>query len=432
MMQNNGLSRRRFIRQTAAATAAFTIIPRHVLGKGFISPSDRITLGFIGTGKLIREIFPRFADLEDVIILAGSDVDSKKRQWFKDHVEAHYTEMNGKSGYVSIDTYRFYEELLERQDIDAVIVATPDHWHAIASIHAMKAGKDVYCEKPLTHRVVEGRAMVEAAKKYERVVQTGSMQRSSNNFRHACELVRNGYLGEIVKIFVSVGDPPIDCDLDEEPLPEYLDWHRWIGPALMRPYNHVLSPPVEEDYWPKWRLYNEFGGGGMTDWGAHMFDIAQWALGMDNSGPVKIKPPKNPRKVRGLKYYYANGVKMIHKDFKRGWAVRFIGTEGILDVSREFLDSKPEYIAIQTIRDSEIRLYYSDNHYADWIRAIKNRTKPVADVETGHRSATICNIGNIAYRLRRTLEWDPINEEFMNDEEANKLLTKDYRKPYTL
>jgi len=431
-MKNYNLSRRRFIRQTVAAAAAFTVLPRHVLGKGFISPSDRITLGFIGTGKLIREIFPRFADLEDVIILAGSDVDSKKRQWFKEHVEAYYTEMTGKSGYVNIDTYRFYEELLERQDIDGVIVATPDHWHAIASIHAMKAGKDVYCEKPLTHRVAEGRAMVETAKKYERVVQTGSMQRSFDDFRHACELVRNGYLGEIVKIFVNVGDPPIDCDLGEEPVPEYLDWDRWIGPARMRPYSPVLSPPVEEDHWPMWRRYNEFGGGGMTDWGAHMFDIAQWALGMDNSGPVKIKPPRNPKKVRGLKYYYANGVKMIHKDFNRGWAVRFIGTEGVLDVSREFIDSKPAYIAIQPIKDNEIRLYHSDNHYADWISAVKNRTKPVADVETGHRSATICNIGNIAYRLRRTLEWDPVIEKFINDEEANQLLTKDYREPYTL
>jgi len=431
-MKNYNLSRRRFIRQTVAAAAAFTVLPRHVLGKGFISPSDRITLGFIGTGKLIREIFPRFADLEGVIILAGSDVDSKKRQWFKEHVEAYYTEMTGKSGYVNIDTYRFYEELLERQDIDGVIVATPDHWHAIASIHAMKAGKDVYCEKPLTHRVAEGRAMVETAKKYERVVQTGSMQRSFDDFRHACELVRNGYLGEIVKIFVNVGDPPIDCDLGEEPVPEYLDWDRWIGPARMRPYNPVLSPPVEEDHWPMWRRYNEFGGGGMTDWGAHMFDIAQWALGMDNSGPVKIKPPRNPKKVRGLKYYYANGVKMIHKDFNRGWAVRFIGTEGVLDVSREFIDSKPAYIAIQPIKDNEIRLYHSDNHYADWINAVKNRTKPVADVETGHRSATICNIGNIAYRLRRTLEWDPVIEKFINDEEANQLLTKDYREPYTL
>jgi len=430
-MKDHRLSRRRFIRQTAAA-AAFTIIPRHVLGKGFIPPSERITLGFIGTGKLIRELFPRFARLEDAIILAGSDVDSKKRQWFKDNVEAYYAEITGKSNYVNIDTYNFYEELIERQDIDAVIVATPDHWHAIASIDAMKAGKDVYCEKPLTHRVAEGRAMVSAARKCERVVQTGSMQRSWNDFRHACELVRNGYLGEIKKIFVNVGDPPIDCDLGEEPLPDYLDWDRWIGPARMRPYNPILSPPVEADHWPQWRRYNEFGGGGMTDWGAHMFDIAKWALGMDDSGPVKLKPPKNPEKVRGLKYYYANGVKVIHKDFKRGWAVRFFGTEGKLDVSREFLESKPESIVNQTIKDNEIRLYHSENHYADWIKSIKNRTRPVADVEIGHRTATVCNIGNIAYRLRRPLEWDPVKEEFLNDDEANKLLTKDYREPFVL
>lgn len=425
-------SRRRFIQYLASATAVFTIIPRHVLGKGFVPPSDRITLGFIGTGKLIRELFPRFADLEDVIILAGSDVDSKKRQWFKDNVEACYAEKTGNPGYVNIDTYNYYEELLERPDIDAVVVATPDHWHAIASINAMKAGKDVYCEKPLAHRVKEGRAMVNTARKYKRVVQTGSMQRSWDDFRHACELVRNGYLGEIKKIFVNVGDPPLDCDLGEESLPDYLDWDRWIGPARMRPYHPVLSPPVEEDHWPMWRLYNEFGGGGMTDWGAHMYDIAQWALGMDDGGPVRLEPPRIQRRTRGLKYFYPNGTIMIHRNFRRGWAVRFIGTEGKLDISREFLDSKPEHIAGLTIKDTDTRLYYSDNHYADWIKAVKNRTKPVADVEIGHRTATICNIGNIAYRLNRSLSWDPVKEEFLNDEEANKLLAKEYREPYVI
>jgi predicted dehydrogenase len=434
-MKNHILSRRKFIRQSIAATASvsvFTIIPRHVLGKGFIPPSDKINLGFIGTGKLIHELFSRFAELDDVMILAGCDVDKKKIQWFKEAVEKFYTEKTGKTDYLNLAKYELFEELLERQDIDAVVVATPDHWHAIASIAAIKAGKDVYCEKPLAHRVKEGRAMVNAARKYDRVVQTGSMQRSWNDFRHACELVRNGYLGEINKVFVNVGDPPVECNLGGEPVPEYLNWDRWLGPAQMRPYNPVLAPPIEDEDWPNWRMYNEFGGGGMTDWGAHMFDIAQWGLGTDETGPVQIFPPKKAKAVRGVKYIFANGVKMIHKDFGRGWAVRFEGTEGTLDISREFLDSKPENIAKLELKDTDKRLYFSDNHYNNWIQSVKNRSRPVADIEIGHRTATICNIGNICYRLRRSLEWDPEKEEFKNDPEANKLLTKDYRTPYIL
>jgi predicted dehydrogenase len=434
-MKNQTFSRRKFIRQSVAATAAvslFSIIPRHVLGKGFVPPSDKVNLGFIGTGKLIHELFPRFAELDDVLILAGCDVDKKKIQWFKDAVEKFYTEKTGKTDYINLVKYELYEELLERQDIDAVVVATPDHWHAIASIAAIKAGKDVYCEKPLAHRVNEGRAMVNAARKYDRVVQTGSMQRSWKDFRHACELVRNGYLGEIKKVLVNVGDPPLDCNLAGEPVPEYLNWDRWLGPAQMRPYNPVLAPPIEDEDWPNWRMYNEFGGGGMTDWGAHMFDVAQWGLGTDETGPVRILPPGKANAVRGVKYIFANGVKMIHKDFGRGWAVRFKGTEGTLDISREFLDSKPENIAKQELKDTDKRLYFSDNHYNNWIQSIKKRSRPVADVEIGHRTATICNIGNICYRLRRPLDWDPSKEEFKNDPEANKLLTKDYRAPYML
>ena len=434
-MKNHPLSRRKFIRQTITATAAysaFTIIPRHVLGKGFTPPSDKVQLGFIGTGKLIHELYTSFAALEDVTIVAGCDVDKKKVQWFKEAVEKFYAEKTGKSDYVNLVKYELYEELLERQDIDAVVVATPDHWHAMVSIAAMKAGKDVYCEKPLAHRVKEGRAMVETARKYERVVQTGTMQRSWKDFRTACELVRNGYVGEIKEVFVSVGDPPLDCNLPGQPEPENLNWDRWLGPAQMRPYNAILAPPIEDEDWPNWRLYNEFGGGGMTDWGAHMFDIAQWGLGMDETGPVKVIPPKKSGAVRGMKYIYANGIKLIHQDFKRGWAVRFKGTEGTLDISREFLDSKPENIAKQVLKDTDKHLYISDNHYNNWVQCIKDRSRPVADVEIGHRTATICNIGNIGYRLRRPLEWDPEKEEFKNDPEANKLLTKDYRAPYIL
>ena len=426
-------SRRNFIRNAALATGTFMIIPGHVLGRrGSIPPSDMITLGFIGTGKLIRELHPRFAAVPGVRIVAGCDVDSQKLQWFREQVDTFNAGQTGGTGNGGCKTFSHYEELLEDQSIDAVVVATPDHWHAIVSIAAIKSGKDVYCEKPLTHTVKEGRAMVIATREHQRVVQTGSMQRSWKDFRHACELVVNGYVGDIKKVIVNVGDPPVPCDLEGAETPGYLDWDRWLGPAKVRPYSPVLAPPITDTAWPRWREYMEFGGGGIADWGAHMFDIAQWGLGMDESGPVKLLPPNDPTAKRGLRFIYANGIEMFHEDFGRGWAVRFIGTEGSLDISREFLDSKPENIAGAQIKPGDKHLYYSDNHYADWIDAIKKRSRPVADVEIGHRSATVCNIANIAYQLKRPLKWDPVEEKFLKDGPANRLLTRNYRRPYTL
>ncbi|WP_020528421.1 Gfo/Idh/MocA family protein [Flexithrix dorotheae] len=426
---NRSNSRRKFIGNSIATMAAFTIVPRYVLGKGFTAPSDKVTLGFIGTGKLSKGLGPRFLKLPNIQMVAASDVNSKKLDFFLNTAKNHYAEVSGKDNFKGIEGYKEYEELINRSDIDAVIVALPDHWHAKASIDAMKAGKDVYCEKPLAHTVWEGRQMVKTARKLGKVVQTGSMQRSSERFLHACELVRNGYIGEIKTVKVNVGDPAIPCDLPGEKVPDNLDWDRWVGPAQFREYSPILAPPITDDVWPKWRDYKEFGGGIFSDWGAHMFDIAQWGLGMDETGPVELIPPKDRTAVRGLVMKYANGIEMIHEDFGRGWAVQFNGTEGKLEVSRSFLETDPANIADKKIGDNEIRLYKSENHYADWINCIKTREKPICDVEIGHRSSSICNIGNIAYQLGRPLKWDPAKEKF-DDKEANKLRTKDYRKEY--
>jgi predicted dehydrogenase len=427
------ISRREFLLKTTLAAGAFTILPRYVVGgKGFIGPNDKIVLGFIGCGRQTRYLVSVFADLPDIQVIAGCDVDKMKLDWFTGWVNAYYAGKTGQTGYKACDGYGKYEELIARKDIDAVVIATPDHWHAIPALAAMEAGKDIYCEKPMAHTIFEGRAMVKTARKYKRVFQVGSMQRSWNDFRHACELVTNGYIGQVKKVMVNVGDPAIACDLPAEPQPTYLDWDRWLGPAPLRPYNQILSPPIEQTQYPMWRLYREYGGGILSDWGTHMFDIAQWGLGMDKSGPVTYIPPDDRKAVRGLKMIYANGVELTHEDFGRGWAVRFIGTEGTLDVSRDFLDSKPETIARQEIKSSDKRLYFSDNHYTDWTKAIRNRTRPVSDVGTGHRSASICNIANIAYRLGRKLEWDTRKEVFKGDEEANRLRGQEYRRPYIL
>ena len=431
--QSNPITRRSFLFSSTLAAGAFTLVPRKVLGgKKYVSPGDKINLGFIGTGIQAKVLFERFAELPNVQITACCDVDSQKLDQFRKKVELYYAANMGINKYNGCITFEKYEELIAQPDIDAVVVATPDHWHAIISIAAMKAGKDVYCEKPMAHTIKEGRAMVEATRKYNRVFQTGSMQRSWWTFRHACELVRNNYLGEIKKILVNVGDPAIACDLAGEPTPGYLNWDRWLGPAPTRPYNEILSPPVIQTHYPMWRKYGEYGGGILTDWGVHMFDIAQWGLGMDNSGPVKMIPPEDRKAVRGLKFIYQNGVEMFHEDFKRGWAVRFFGSEGTLDISRSFLESKPENIVYKRLEDNDTKLYRSSNHYTDWIQAIMNRTKPICDVEVGHRTASIGNIANIAYQLGRSLDWDPEKEEFKNDPEANKLRTKEYREPYTV
>ncbi len=426
-------SRRNFLKQSAVLAGSFAIIPRHVLGRGFLAPSDKLSLGFIGIGKQTRGLVNRFIQQTTAEVVAGCDVFESKRAWFEQYASEKYAEHRQVKDRKGIQTYASYESMLTRDDIDGIVVVTPDHWHAIPVIAAMKAGKDVYCEKPLAHTVREGRAMVKATQKYGKILQTGSMQRSNNNFRLACELVRNGYLGEIEKVLVNVGDPEIPYDLQAEEMPKGLDWDRWCGPHAVVAYHHTLAPPtVDTKFWPQWRAYTEFGGGILCDWGAHMFDIAQWGLGMDSSGPVKWIPPTDPKAVRGLKMVYANGIEMIHEDFGRGWGVRFIGSKGSLDVSRQYLDSKPDNIVSATIKDSETHLYDSKNHYIDWLDAVKKRSTPICDAETGHRSASVCNIANIAYHLNRPLDWNPDKEKFAGDGEANKLLTKKYRKPYKL
>ena len=424
-----GKGRRNFIRNTALTFGAIAIVPRHVLGRGFVPPSDKVNLGFIGLGKQSRGLANRFTSRTAAQIVAGCDVWTTKTAWFKEHVQNAYALERGVMDFNGVEVYREYKELLSRDDIDAVVIATPDHWHATMAIDAMNMGKDIYLEKPLTHRISEGIELVKTVKQTSKILQTGSMQRSYVNFRRACEIVRNGYLGEIKKILVNVGDPAIDYNLPEEEMPVEIDWNKWCGPAPLLSYNHRLAPSNNDvDFWPDWRKFKETGGGILCDWGAHMFDIVQWALGMDYSGPVRYIPPADKSAVKGLRMFYDNGIEMIHEDFERGWGVRFIGSEGTLDVSRSYLETTPENILSVELKDKDTRLYNSnENHYQDWLDAIKNRTNPLCDVATGHRSASICNIANIAYQLGRPLDWDTAEEHFKGDAEANALRGRENR-----
>lgn len=419
---NQKLNRRNFLGKAALGAAAVTIIPRHVMGgNGYVAANDRINLGYIGTGKQGRILLNYFTqNCKDAVPVAACEVYQAKLGLFMQ--QAKKAQPNG-----SIKTYEFYRELLANPEVDAVVIATPDHWHAQIAVDAAKAGKDIYCEKPMALTVAEGRAMVDATRQYDRVFQTGNMQRSWRDFRHAVELVRNGYIGDIKEINVHVGDPVVQCNLPSEKVPDGLNWDLWVGPSLYRDFHSELAPPIERDIYPNWRNYRNFGGGMITDWGAHMFDIVQWGLNMDESGPVEFTPPDQPAK-RGLKMTYANGVVVNHVNWGESNAVQFIGSEGKIEISRGFLRTFPnEKLAKAELKETDKRVYFSDNHYQDWMKAIRTRQRPISDVETGHRTASMCNLANIAYELQRPLKWDPKKEEFKDDLSANLMRTRPFR-----
>ncbi len=428
-IKNNTVSRRSFVQTTVKAAIGFTIIPRFVMGRGYTAPSDRINLGYIGTGKQSKSLINSFSTITQAV--AGSDVDSQKLAAFQKIAEKIHAVAAQKGEYKGFKGYSDFRELLERKDIDAVVIATPDHWHGVMTVMAANAGKHIYVEKPMAHSIEEGRAMVNAVNKNKVILQVGSMQRSWKNFRQASELVRNGYIGNIKEVLVNVGDPSIAYNLTPMSTPANLDWEGWVGPAVYNPYHSELSPPVEQDIYPHWRSYKDYGGGGVSDWGAHMFDITQWALGMDQSGPVSFNPPKD-NALKGLEMIYANGIVMKHVDFGRGLGVRFIGEKGTIDISREYLDSNPKNIATATIQPNEIRLYNSANHYQNWLDGIKTGVQPICDVETGHRTSSVCCLANIAYQTRRNLEWDPKKEQFKNDADANQLVKAKIRGSWSL
>jgi predicted dehydrogenase len=417
--------RRQFLKRVAALST-LAIVPRYVLGGvGYTAPGDLITLGFIGAGRQAHGLKNSFLNTGEVQILAASEVYEPKTQSFVDQVSKYYAEKASQQTYSPIKVFKDFRELLGMTEVDAVVIATPDHWHGVQAIKSAEAGKDIYCEKPLSLTIKEGRAMVEAARRNDRVFQTGSMQRSWPEFRQAVELIRNGYIGEIKTIKVSVGGPPVSYNLPEESLPPGLDWQGWLGPNSPVHYNQEIAPPLGAAYWAKWRNFKEFGGGGMTDWGAHMFDIVQWALDMDHSGPVQIIPPDG-NEHKFLTYIYGNGITMTHENF--GWnnAVRFIGTTGEIDIQRRKLETRPDpALKDRVIGATEKRVYFSDNHYKDFLNAIRTRKNPICDVEVGHRTASVCTLGNIAYELERPLKWDPRREKFRKDKEATAMLGRD-------
>jgi len=424
-------SRRQVLRASLAAGAAVAaprVVPGSALGvEGRPVPSERIVLAHIGMGWFGTVDLKTFLGSQQVQNVAVCDVDAAKAAAAKELVDAHY-------GHHDCRIYRDFREMLDRDDIDAVSIATPDHWHAIPTIEACRRGKDVHVEKPLSLTIREGRAMVEAARRYGRVVQTGSEARSSPSCRLACELVRNGRIGEVREVYVSsVGGPSSMEVLPAEPVPPGLDWEMWLGPAPWRPYNKGYHPV-------NWRGFYDFSGGGLTDWGAHHFDLTQWALGTDDTGPVEIIPPDG-REHKFLTLVYASGVRVYHvlgaqPEVEMLGHITAIGTRGRIGFWYGGLEkTDPPSLAREMIGPNELRLHQcppGGHEVGDFLTAVRTRQRPGADVEIGHRTVSVCHLAHIAYRLRRPLHWDPLREEFPGDEEASRMCSRAMREPWRL
>lgn len=431
------LSRLDFLRYSALG-ASTLILPRAVSAamapkkpkKG--EANDKINIGFIGLGQQAIHLMNGFITIPEVRVVAGCDVYDIKRNRFEQRVNKYYADNGVKS---KVDMYVSFEDMLARPDIDAVVIATPDHQHARIAIAACKAGKDVYLEKPLTFTVYEGQRLIEAVRANNRILQVGSMQRSMAEFIHAANVVREGRLGKVSTIYAYVGDGPKPYNLPKQEVPAGLDWDLWLGPlASTWHYNHELNPLITEsggdECWGAWRWYQGLGGGYTTDWGAHMFDIGQWCIGKDGSGPSEVLPP-SASLHRCLTYRYDNGIEMIQKDFGEGQAVKVVGENGWVIVKRgDFKASSPDFMPTEVDK----KAVYETNvpHYQSFVDSIRSRRDPSVPVEVGHSSCTVCNIGNIAYELNRPLSWNPIVQKFMNDDEANSKLHYEYRSPYAL
>lgn len=429
-MTSKKTSRRQFFKQSAALSAAFaipTIIPSSAMGAdGATAPSERITMGVIGAGGQGTANMGGFLGFKDVQMVAIADVD-------KGHRDAAAAIVNMRYGNTDCATYNDFRELNDRPDIDAVIVGTPDHWHVLNALDAIKKGKDAYVQKPLAWSVEEGRALCNAVTKHGRILQTGSQQRSDDRFRQACELVRNGRIGTLKYVNVGIPDNNKTCEptWSPEPVPEGFDYDLWLGPAPWAEYHHQRC-----HY--EFRFILDYSGGQVTNFGAHNLDIAQWGLGMDDSGPVSVTGngifPESGLFTTATRVYfeckYANGVELVCKTGRFG--MTFEGTEGTIYVDRKQIHATPEAILDEKIGDNEIHLYKSDNHYRNFADCVKSRKDPICTAEIGHRSSTICNIGNIAMRLGREIEWDPKAERFVNDDEANTYLGREIRGNWSL
>ena len=454
------LTRRKFLQHAAVATvAAPWIIPASARGaNGAVPPSERVTIGLIGRGCMGRGHLHVLLGRRDAQVLAVCDVDRERREEGKRLTEETYAAERASGVYRGCAALNDYRELLARSDIDAVVIATPDHWHTPISVQAAEAGKDVYCEKPVSVTIREGRQLVETVRQFSRVFQTGTQYRSIPRIRQVCEFVRAGGLGRVKAAFTIWGQyqipafgpsyVPLDPALPAEPTPEGLDWNLWVGPATWRPYNHHYHRNPIPGVVP-WVFSEAFGVVAATGYQSHAADVIQYALGMETSGPVEVFHPSSGE-FPTLTFRYANGTLLHHVDHwgmvkdvykavpvtarlagnfgglfvgERGWLTS-MSTGGLLEGEPESLFDE---MKLQS-RDDDL----SNNHHSNWFNCVRSRALPSSHEEIGHRSASLGHLAIIAYKLGRSLKWDPAKEKFAGDEQANRLCSRAQRASWAL
>jgi predicted dehydrogenase len=452
------INRRRFLRSTfagAVGAASFPyVVSSSALGRaGGVAPSERITMGSIGVGGMGTNNMRAFLSHSDVQVVAVCDVAKASDQyghWYKKGwqgewfgreparkiVDDHYTQKAQSGQYNGCSAYIDFRDLLAREDIDAVCITTPDHWHAIPVIQAAAGGRHIYCEKPMSLTIAEGQAMVKAVRRHGVVFQTGTQRRSDQQYRRICELIRNGRIGKLKRVLATIGAnnkeaPP--SDWQPMPVPKWLDYNMWLGPAPWVPYH-------KDRCLYTFRFGLDYSGGQTTNLGAHMIDVAQWANGTDGTGPVEVEDMGGEFPKDGLfttatnvnfRARYANGCELICKTEPDG-PLRFEGTEGWIQIQKGQFACSPESLKTSVIGPNEIHLYKSDDHHRNFLDCIKTNSDTAAPVEVGHRSVSICHLGNIAMILKRKLQWDPENERFVNDDAANQMLSRPMRSPWHL
>ena len=451
-------SRRAFIRQMTATAVSLntfpSIVPSSVFGE--TAPSNRINIGAIGTGRISRgHDMPGVWKFDTARIMAVCDLDSNRANDAKTLVNGYYSRKAGKP-YDGVTVYADFRELLKNKDIDAVIISTPDHWHALIGIAAVEAGKDVYMQKPASLTIAEGRALSNAVHRTGRIYQIGSQQRSATQFRYAAELVRNGRIGQLKTVEVGLPVDPAGEEEPEMPVPKNFNYEMWLGSTPYVYYTEKRAHPQKGYDRPGWLRCEQFGAGMITGWGSHHIDCAHWAMDTEHTGPIEISgaaefPTKGLWDVHGkfrTEALYANGVTMIVSDSLPN-GIKFIGSEGWIFVSRgnetvtasdpvaklkdsSALAASDPKIITSVIGQDEIHLYESKDHHGNWLECIKSRKPPIAPIEIGHRSCTACLLHQIAMRLKRKVYWDPIKERFKNDDEANRMTSRPQRWPYVI
>jgi predicted dehydrogenase len=429
-----GITRRSFLKIAGAAAAAPCVVASSTLGLGgTVAPSNRIAMGFIGVGTqggghLVGGAWTYltggYVARDDVQVLAVCDIVRPRREERTGRVNAYYAEKLGKGSYKAAEAYNDFRDVLARLDVDAVLIATPVHWHSLMSVMAAKAGKDVYCEKPVSLTVREGRAMADAIHRYGRVFQAGTQQRScyGGKFRRACELVRSGRIGQLKSVYAMLGgggfNPGPGPTGRGAPVPDGVDWELFLGPAPWTPYPGGLDAHM-------------FGWGSIN-WGQHHYDIVQWGIGSDDTGPVEIGWEDGK-----LACKYACGVTVYGCPYpgeKVGGTggCTFVGTEGRLAVDREWLVSYPPKIAESPLGPNDVHLYKSNDHAINFLDCVRTRKRTISDVETAHRAMSVILLGGIAEQLKRPLKWDPAREQFAGDPEADRMLSVAQRPPWHL